>query len=337
MPSSAAKTLQDYDARALDAALAGDGDAFAALFAPFRSGLLTQCYRMLGSVHDAEDALQEVSLRAWRGLARYERRSSLHTWLHRIAINTCLTTIKRGRGRVLPIDYGPSWEAHDYTDQQILEPVWIGPLPEQPEASVEDRERVELAFIAALQHLPANQRAALVMRDVLGFSAQEAAEELGTSPASVHSALQRARRTVTTRVPRETQQATLAALGDSGQRELVASYVQAMQRADVPAILELLTEDASWSMPPHPSWYEGKAAIGAFLAEQALQPAWRRVPIRANGQLAVASYSWRPERGAYCAHVIDVLSLRGGRISAVCGFVMPDLFVRFGLPTQIGP
>jgi RNA polymerase sigma-70 factor, ECF subfamily len=337
MSSSGAQAVQDYDAGALNAALAGDGDAFAALLAPFRNGLMAQCYRMLGSVHDAEDALQEVSLRAWRGLARYERRSSLRSWLHRIAINTCLTAIEGRRRRVLPMDWGPAWEAHDYTDEQITEPVWLGPLPDQPDASVEDRERVELAFVAALQHLPPNQRATLIMRDVLGFSAEETGRELGASPASVHSALQRARRTVASRVPPETQQTALAALGDRGQRELVESYVDAMQRADVPAILKLLTEDASWSMPPHPSWYQGKDAIGAFLAEAALQPAWRRVATRANGQLAVAAYSWDEQHDAFCAHVLDVLSVRGSSISAVCGFVMPDVFGAFGLPPKIAP
>lgn len=326
---------RDYDLTLLRAAVAGDEHAFGRLLEPFHRGLLTQCYRMLGALHDAEDAVQETSLRAWKGLPRFHGRSMLGTWLHRIAINVCLTAIERRDRRLLPVEFGPAWEAHAYTDRREPEALWIGPLPDSPEDSAQDRERLELAFVAALQHLLPNQRAVLIMREALGLSAQEIAAQVGTSVAAVNSSLQRARQTVAERIPEPSQRATLAALGDPGQQRLVKQYIAAMERADVPALLALLTDDASWSMPPHPSWYQGAEAIGAFLSEQALPPGWRHLPTSANGQLAVACYSWQPEAGAYVAHVIDVLTVRGQRISAVCGFVMPELFARFGLPLTV--
>ena len=208
----------------LEAARGGDEGAFAELLEPYRGELHAHCYRMLGSVHDAEDALQEASLRAWRGLARFEGRSSLRSWLYTIATNTSLNQIARRPKRVLPMDYGPAADPHEVPGRPLVESVWVEPYPDErfgledvetaPEARYEQREAVELAFVAALQHLPARQRAALILREVLGFSAQEAADALDTSVASVNSALQRARSTVDERLPEESQQATLRALGD---------------------------------------------------------------------------------------------------------------------------
>ena len=215
---------------------------------------------MLGSVHDAEDALQEALLRAWRGLPRFEGRSSLRSWLYTIATNTCLNAIEKRPKRVLPVDYGPAADPHDGPGEPLVESVWVEPYPDEtlgledgfaaPEARYEQRESVELAFVAALQHLPANQRAVLILREVLGFSAREVAESLETTIASVNSALQRAREAVDERLPEQSQQATLRALGDERLREIVEGYVDAWERGDVDAVVAMLAEDATFAMPP---------------------------------------------------------------------------------------
>src|SRR5436853_5045013 len=208
----------------LQAARDGDEDAFRRLVEPRRGELQAHCYRMLGSVHDAEDALQEALLRAWRGLSRFEGRSSLRSWLYRIATNTSLDAIQKRPKRVLPIDYGPAADPHMGPGEPVIESVWVEPYPDEklgledgfaaPEARYEQRESVELAFVAALQNLPANQRAVLILREVLGFSAREVAETLETTVPAVNSALQRARKTVDERLPEQSQQATLRSLGD---------------------------------------------------------------------------------------------------------------------------
>src|SRR6266702_6143736 len=226
----------------LRAARTGDRDAFGRLVEPYRGELHAHCYRMLGSYEDAEDALQEALIRAWRALARFEGRSSLRSWLYRIATNTCLRAIERRPKRVLPIDYAPAADPHDGLADPTSELTWLEPYPDVelglggpagPEARYEQREAVELAFIAALQHLPARQRAVLILRDVLGFSAREAAGALATTPASVHSALQRARQTLRARLPGQSQQATLRLLGDDELGQLVGRYVAAWERNDV--------------------------------------------------------------------------------------------------------
>ena len=209
----------------LDAARAGDEQAFGALVEPHRRELHAHCYRMLGSVHDAEDALQNALLRAWRGLGQLEDPGALRAWLYKIATNACLDAIARRPKRVIPVDYGPAADPHDGPAQQpVVESVWMEPYPDErigledgyagPEARYEQREAVELAFVAALQHLPPNQRAALILREVLGFSANEAAAALDTTTASINSALQRARKLVDERLPEVTQQSTLRTLGD---------------------------------------------------------------------------------------------------------------------------
>jgi RNA polymerase sigma-70 factor (ECF subfamily) len=324
----------------LAAARGGDEDAYRRLLEPRQAELHAHCYRMLGSVHDAEDALQDALLRAWRGLPGFEGRSSFRSWLYRIATNACLDTIARRPKRVLPIDYGPSADPHDSPGEPLVESVWLEPYPDEyfaledgfaaPEATYEQREGVELAFVAALQHLPANQRAALILREVLGFSAREVAECLETSVASVNSALQRARKTVDEKLPAESQQDTLRSVGDERLRELVESYTEALQDGDVDSMVTMLTEDAAWSMPPLPGWYRGHEAVAAFLAEYPMRERWRHVPTRANGQLAVGCYMWDEARKSYVAGVLDVLTLRGDRISEVTGFLSPWVFQRFG-------
>jgi RNA polymerase sigma-70 factor, ECF subfamily len=282
--------------RLLEAARAGDEHAFARLVEPHRGVLHAHCYRMLGSVPDAEDALQEALLSAWRGLAGFEGRSSLRSWLYAIATNACLRAIER-------------------------------------------RESVELAFIAALQHLPARQRAVLILRDVLGFSAREAAGALETTPTAVDSALQHAHKAVDRRVPERSQQAVLRSLDDQRLREIVEGFVDAWERADVDAVVAMLASDAAWTVPPLPTWYRGREAIAAFLEADPLSSGrrWRLVPTRANGQPALGKYSWDEERGMFAAYGIAVLTLEGERIADCTSFLDPKLILRFGLPHEIAP
>ncbi len=332
----------------LAAARAGDEGAFTRLVEPHRGELQAHCYRMLGSVYDAEDALQETLLRAWRALARFEGRSSLRSWLYTIATNTCLNQIARRPKRVLPIDYAPAADPHVAPGQPIVETVWLEPYPDDafgledgyaaPEARYERREGVELAFVAALQHLGANQRAVLILREVLGFSAKETAEMLETTLPSVNSALQRARAAVDARVPERSQQATLRSLGDDGVRELVDRYVDAWERCDVDTFAAMLTEDATFAMPPLATWYRGRPGIAKWATLSPLSGAWRwrTVLTRANGQPALAFYAWDEEREAYLPFALNVLTLRGRQISNVTAFIVrsieatePDAYERF--------
>jgi len=327
--SATATTMSLSERRLLAAARSGDEEAYRLLVEPRRAELQAHCYRMLGSIHDAEDSLQEALLRAWRGLSRFQDRSSLRTWLYRISTNTCLDALARRKKRVLPVDFGPAADPHDSPGEPLAESVWIEPYPDDPEAGYEQRESVELAFVATLQHLPPNQRATLILREVLGFSAQEVADTLGTSVASVNSALQRARATIDEKLPDRSQQATLRALGDERVRALVERYMDALGRGDVDAVVALLAEDATWSMPPCPAWYRGEA-LRAFLAEYPLRERWRHVPAGANGQIAVGCYMWDEARDGFYIAVLDVLTLRGDKVAAVTAFLAPWLFQRFG-------
>ena len=329
----------------LEAAREGDEHAFRHLVEPHRTALHAHCYRMLGSVHDAEDALQDALLRAWRGLRGLEGRSSLRTWLYRITTNTCLDVAARRPKRVLPVDYGPPAGRDDVPGEPVAEPVWLEPYPDErlgleegyaaPEARYEQREAVELAFIAALQHLPARQRAVLVLREVLGFSAREVAESLETTVASVNSALQRARKTVDERLPARSQQATLRTLGDDGIRELVEGFVDAFERGDVDAILALVAEDATFTMPPYTDWYRGREAVGdSWLMPGGPAPRLRYVPTTANGQPALGTYR-RDSEGSYRPVALDVLTLEGARIVEITAFRTPEVFPLFGLPDEL--
>jgi RNA polymerase sigma-70 factor, ECF subfamily len=325
----------------LAAARDGGEDAFVALLAPYRAELNAHCYRMLGSLHDAEDAMQETLLRAWRGLAGFQGRSSLRSWLYRIATNVCLRTIERRPKRVLPIDYAPAVaDPHAETGAPVVESIWLEPYPDlSPEASYEQRESIELAFVAALQHLPARQRAVLILRDVLGFSGAEVADALEMSPEAVYSALQRAHKAVDERLPERTQQATLRSLGDDGLRELVAAFVDAWERADVDALAARLTEDAALAMPPNPEWYRGRETVATFLGKYPLtgRTRWRVLPTSANGQPAFGHYIWREEAGAFVANELSVLTLAGDRIAGLTVFRDPLLLTRFRLPERIEP
>ena len=327
------------DAATLRAAQAGDEAAFERLVSRYRRELQAHCYRMLGSTADAEDALQETLLRAWRALPRFEGRSSLRSWLYQIATNASLRAIERRGPRVLPIDYaGAAADPHDAVPAPLVESTWIEPYPDDQlpvEAGYEQREGVELAFIAALQHLPARQRAVLILRDVLAFSAREVAEALETTPASVDSALQRAHKAVAQRVPERTQQATLRALGDEELRATVDRFAAAWERSDVEAVKAMLAEDAVFAMPPHPVWLAGRDAIAEFLRLRPFRPGWRErvVPTRANGQLAFAHYAWQEDR--FAAHALSVVTLRGREIADLTVFLTPAPFARFGLPEAV--
>ena len=251
-----------------------DEDAFAELVEPHRRELHAHCYRMLGSVHDADDALQEALLGAWKGLSGFEGRSSLRSWLYTIATNASLRVLEGRKRRALPGGTGSGDDPRAPLAEPLAESVWIEPYPDEL-LRYEDREGVELAYVAALQLLPPNQRAALLLRDVLGFSARETAEILETSVASVNSALQRARAKLERERPARSQQETLRALGDERSRELVARFVDAWNRADVAAIVAMLSEDASFSMPPLPTWFRGRDDIAAFLTARIFRSTWR--------------------------------------------------------------
>jgi RNA polymerase sigma-70 factor, ECF subfamily len=317
----------------LEAAQAGDETAFERLVEPFRGELHAHCYRMLGSLYDAEDALQEAMIRAWRGLDRFEGRSSLRSWLYTIATNTCLNAIAKRPKRVLPVDYGPAADPHDAPGEPVVESVWVEPYPDEmlgvedgyaaPEARYEMREGVELAFVAALQHLPPNQRAVLVLREVLGFSAKEVADQLETSVASVNSALQRARAAVEERVPEQTQQETLRTLGDDELRKLVDRYVDAWEQGDVEQFAAMLAEDATFAMPPLASWYRTREGIAQWARSWPLSGAWRWKTIftRANGQPALAFYAWDGDEQAYLPFALNVMTFRGSQVADVTAFV----------------
>jgi RNA polymerase sigma-70 factor (ECF subfamily) len=337
----AAEGSKPIEQELLDAVHGGDEDAFRRLIEPHRAELHAHCYRMLGSFHEADDAFQETLLRAWRALPRFAGPRLLRPWLYRIATNVCLDILARRPKRLLPSERGSPARPDDDPGEPLTESVWLEPYPDRevgleegyaaPEARYERREAVELAFIAALQHLPATQRAVLILRDVLGFSAAEVAETLGTTTASVNGALQRARKTVDERIPVRSQQASLRSLGPGRVREIVANYIDAWERGDVDALIALLAEDATFAMPPYPRWWLGSDIIAAFAAE----PVHRYRPTHANGQPANGAYRWDPTRGMYVAEALEVLTLEGSQVKAMTAFMTPAIFPRFGLPSEL--
>jgi RNA polymerase sigma-70 factor (ECF subfamily) len=319
-----------------------DDDAFRALTDPYRRELQVHCYRILGSVQDAEDIVQETLLAAWRGLEQYQERDSLRAWLYRIATNRCLNALRdrRRRPREAP---GLPFEVPEPTRRG--EPLWLEPYPDArldavaddspgPEARYEMKEAVTLAFVAALQRLPPRQRAVLVLRDVLGFRAAEVAEMLESSEVSVNSALQRARATLESRLP-DRERASLPR--SSRERELVARFADAVESGDVDGMVSLLTDDALLTMPPLPLEYQGRDAIAAFLRyrEEARGTPLRVVPARANTQPTFACYTPDAQAGIARPAGLFVLTLEGDAAGAITWFADTALFGYFGLPRTL--
>jgi len=314
--------------------LIADRQAFEELAGAHRRELQVHCYRMLGSVLEAEDLVQDTLLRAWRARSTFQEQASPRTWLYRIATNACLTALARRPRRVLPED----------ADAPVHEIAWLEPYPDRlldgvadtapgPEALYDQREASELAFVAALQHLPPRQRAVLLMRDVIGMSLAEVAEHLDTSREAISSAHQRARATLHQRMQQPTPRSLTAA-----QRLTLERYVEAWESGDLDAFVGLLTEDVVLSMPPMPEWFAGQAAVRGFFA-WAWGPAgpgpFRLVGTSANAQPAFGLYGQAPDGDGYTPQAIQVLTLERDRIARLHGFVRPDLFGVFGLPAKL--
>jgi RNA polymerase sigma-70 factor, ECF subfamily len=325
-------------------ARAGDGEAFARLVDPYRRELQVHCYRFLGSVQDAEDALQDTLLSAWQGLAGFEGRASIRTWLYRVATSRCLDTLRSARRR--PAVSPPPAGLEPPEPTRLGEVLWLEPYPDAllegladstpgPEARYESRESVSLAFITALQLLPPRQRAALILRDVLGFHASEAARMLDTSEESVTSALKRARATLE-RAQSATERESAPPPHSAAEQDLVARLTTAFEAADIPGIVALLTEDAWLTMPPLPLEYQGRELAAQFLTATAFRPGWtaRLIPTRANGQPAFGFYARDPQTGGYYTVGLMVLTLAGTQICAMTRFDASTL-PRFGLPPTL--
>jgi RNA polymerase sigma-70 factor (ECF subfamily) len=332
----------------LQASVGGDGEAFGLLVAPHRRELLAHCYRMLGSLEDAEDVVQEALLKAWRALSGFQGRSSLRAWLYRIATNTCLDALDRRARRVLPAQVAEPADPAAPPAPEDAETPWLQPYPDllleiadpdplaDPLDAAAQREHVELAFVAAIQHLPPRQRAVLLLRDVLGWTAPEAAVLLKTSEAAVNSALQRARQAVDGRLPERDRHRPSA-----DEAALIGRYVRAWHAADIPALVALLRADVDLAMPPTPSWYHGRDAVAAYLRQLFGSPQGRHLRLRplptgANRQPALAVYTpvatTSGEPGLYMPLAIQVLTVHGDLVTNITGFTDPRLFPAFRLP-----
>lgn len=334
--------------RTLTHARAGDEDAFRELTDPYRRELQLHCYRIVGSVQDAEDLLQETLLAAWRGLERFEGRASLRSWLYRIATNRSLNLLRDQGRRPREMPPPPEMPPEPPEPTRRADPIWLEPYPDAllegvadvsagPEARYETREAVTLAFVAALQHLPPVQRAVLVLRDALGFRAAEVAEMLDSSEASVNSALHRGRSALESRLPvLGREQAPLPS--SARERELVGRFADAFESGDVDGVVALLSTDAWLTMPPEPLEYQGRAAIAEFLSTVPAGGALERfqlVPTHANTQPAFGCYLKDPQVPIARAYGLMVLTLEGDQICAITGFPDSSVFPHFGLPRTL--
>ncbi|RAY10793.1 RNA polymerase subunit sigma-70 [Actinomadura craniellae] len=326
------------------AARAGDEAAFAALAERHRGELRVHCYRMLGSLDEAEDLVQETFLRAWKNLRGFEGRATFRAWLYRIATNACLDFLDGRARRVLPHDLAPPGDTTLGLAPRTDIP-WLQPFPDRlrepaedgPDATAIARETLELAFLAAIQHLPPRQRAVLILRDVLGWPAKQAADLLECSVASVHSASQRARATLRRHLPERRSEWAPSAEPTERERAVLRRYMEAVGRADLAAVAELLAEDVRTVMPPYPLWLRGRDAVMAALAASWDPDApgyvgrFRMVPVQANGRPGVASYLRGPGEREYRASAIGVVRVEGDRITEITAFHDPGLFPAFGL------
>lgn len=316
------------------------GEHFSAHAEPYRRELLAHCYRMTGSLHDAEDLVQETLLRAWKAYERFEGKSSIRTWLHRIATNTCLTALEGSGRRPLPVGLGAP--SSDPTAELVerREVPWLEPLPEitehpaDPSVVVGARESVRLAFVAALQHLSPRQRAVLLLRDVLGWKAAEVADAVGTTTTAVNSLLQRARAQLEEVAP--SSEDPLVQPDSAEAQDLLARYIAAFETYDIDRLVELFTAEAIWEMPPYTGWYRGVGDIITLIHQQC--PAqgggdMRMLPLTANGQLAAAMYMRVGD--VHVPFQLHVLDVQGGKVSHVVAFLDDALFAKFGLPGSL--
>lgn len=316
-----------------------DGD-FSAHAEPYRRELLAHCYRMTGSLHDAEDLVQETLLRAWKSYDRFEGKSSIRTWLHRIATNTCLSALESRQRRPLPTGLGAP--SSDPTEELLerREVPWLEPLPDlaedptDPSVIAGSRESVRLAFVAALQHLSPRQRAVLLLRDVLQWKSAEVAEAIGTTTIAVNSLLQRARTQLDT--VRPSSEDRLAAPESPEAQDLLARYIAAFEVYDIERLVELFTSEAIWEMPPYTGWYQGAQNIVTLIHQQcpADSPGdMRMLPLIANGQPAAAMYMRAGQ--VHVPFQLHVLDMTGDRVSHVVAFLDGTLFPKFGLPERL--
>lgn len=320
-----------------------DSEAFGALVEPHRRELHVHCYRMTGCIQDAEDMVQETFLRAWRRRETYEGRASFRAWLYKIATNACLDALKRQPRRVVPLTHQTVSSPADPIPPAVIEPIWLEPYPDdllvphedEPEHQMHTREGIALAFMTALHLLPPRQRAILVLRDVLDWQATEVAALLDISESAVKSALHRARSTLAAHSGADEAAQHL----DSLDHTRLEAYVRAWETADVDLLLSLLKDDATFSMPPIPSWYRGRAAIGALVSKTIFSGQasgrWRLLPTRANGQLAFGLYRQGERPDLYNFYAIQVLTVSDNGVSDITTFRNPALFAAFHLPPTL--
>ena len=347
---SDAQSRESETAKHLRAAKNGDQDAFSELTEPYRRELQVHCYRILGSLHEAEDMVQETLLKAWKRLDTYEGRASFRAWLYKIATNTCLDYLDQRRSRrLLPLDVSPASDPRTSILPPALEATWLEPFPDEwlhdtsavnPESRYTDVESISFSFMTALQFLPPRQRAVLILRDVLDFSANETADVLEITVSSANSALHRARVTLAGRYQSRGPESSPASISDERTQWLLNHFVQAWEAADVAGLIALLKEDATLTMPPSPSWYQGREAIGIFVAGTIFGEGgmfggrasgrWRLVPTRANGSPAFALYQ-RAENGRSQAFGLLVLEYETGGVKHIISFIDPSLPTYFGL------
>ena len=352
--NSSTTSSQSAETARLHAARQGDSQQFDELTEPYRRELQVHCYRILGSLHEAEDMVQETMLKAWKRLDTYEGRASFRAWLYKIATNTCLDFLDQQRSRrLLPLDVSPASDPNTSILPPSAEIAWLEPFPDErlrdsnavnPEARYTDSESISLSFMTALQLLPARQRAVLILCDVLDFSSRETAEVLDLTVSAVNSALHRARKTLSQNYQNREREVSSQPLADERSQWLLDHFVQAWETADVDGLVALLKADATFAMPPSPSWYQGQDAIRIFAAATVFADdgmfsgkasgRWRLVPTRANASHAFAIYR-RGEGKEYEAFGIHALEIEGDKFKQIISFIDPSILVRFGVPSVL--